>query len=124
MKDFLKMPEKTKRTHNLRINKHPVTGRSSNHHRVIKISVNDQTLEVFEGETLAAALWANGLIAVGHNLEAEIPRGMYCGIGHCYECRVTVDGIEDVRSCLICVREGMQVDLMDRGPVKEKKHGA
>lgn len=113
------MPEKTERKNNLRINAHPVTGRARDNRRVIKISVNDQTLEVFEGEILAAALWANGLIAVGHNLEAEIPRGMYCGIGHCYECRVTVDGIEDVRSCLISVREGMQVDLMDRGSVKE-----
>jgi sarcosine oxidase subunit alpha len=36
---------------------------------------------------------------------------MYCGIGHCYECRVTVDGVEDVRSCLIRVRDGMQVLL-------------
>ena len=119
MKDFLKMPEKTKRTHNLRINTHPVTGRSRDSRRAITIFVNHQPLEAFEGETLAAALWASGLIAIGHNHEAEIPRGMYCGIGHCYECRVTVDGIEDVRSCLISVREGMQVDLTDRGSVKD-----
>jgi sarcosine oxidase subunit alpha len=36
---------------------------------------------------------------------------MYCGIGHCFECRVTVDGIPDVRSCLVEVREGMRVAL-------------
>ena len=109
---------------NLRINRNPLTGLSGHQRRVIKILVNNQTLEVLEGETLAAALWANKLIALGHNHEAEVPRGMYCGIGHCYECRVTVDGIEDVRSCLISVREGMQVGLMDRGSAKEKKHGA
>ena len=113
------MQEKKETANNLRINKHPVTNRSSTHGRPIKILVNNQPFEVFEGESLAAALWASGLIAVGHNHEAEIPRGMYCGIGHCYECRVTVDGIEDVRSCLISVREGMQVDLVDRGSVKE-----
>ncbi len=117
------MPEKTESKNSLRINTHPVTGRSNDNRRVIKILVNDQTLEVLEGETVAAALWANGLIVVGHNPEAALPRGMYCGIGHCYECRVTVDGIEDVRSCLLPVREGMQVTLMDHEPATGKKHG-
>jgi len=117
------MPENTERKNNLRINTHPVTGRSTENRPVIKIFVNNQPLEVLEGETLAAALWANGLIAVGQNPGAELPRGMYCGIGHCYECRVTVDGIEDVRSCLIPVREGMQVALMDLESVKGNEHG-
>lgn len=118
------MPDKKVNRDSLRIKSHPVTGRSKDGSRTIRIVVNHQPLEVLEGESLAAALWANGLIAVGHNPEAEVPRGMYCGIGHCYECRVTVDGIEDVRSCLIPVREGMQVAFMDHGPQKEKKYGA
>ena len=117
------MPEKTESKNSLRINTHPVTGRSNDNRRVIKILVNDQTLEVLEGETVAAALWANGLIVVGHNPEAALPRGMYCGIGHCYECRVTLDGIEDVRSCLIPVREGMRVTLQKSDSLKEQEHG-
>lgn len=108
----------------LRMNTHPVTGHAVDNRRVIKISVNDQTLEVLEGENLAAALWANGLVAIGHKHEGKMPRGMYCGIGHCYECRVTVNGIEDVRSCLIPVREGMQVAIMDHEPLKGNKHDA
>ena len=107
----------------LRIAIHPVTGQTGENRRAIKIFVNNQALEVLEGETLAAALWANGLIAVGQNSSADLPRGMYCGIGHCYECRVTVDGIEDIRSCLILVREGMQVILRDPEPVKGDRHG-
>ena len=103
---------------------HPVTGRTTENRPTVRILVNDQTLEVLEGETLAAALWANGLIAVGHNPGAELPRGMYCGIGHCYECRVTVDGIEDVRSCLLPVREGMQVRLTDLDTDKDADHGS
>ena len=107
---------------NLRIPIHPITGQTTENRSVVKIYVNDQSVEVSEGETLAAALWANGLIAVGQNPDAKLPRGMYCGIGHCYECRVTVDGIEDVRSCLIPVREGMQVILMDSEPLKGNEH--
>jgi sarcosine oxidase subunit alpha len=113
----------TNKTNNLRINKHPAIGRAGASRQVIKIFVNNQKLEVLEGETLAAALWANGLIAVGHNPGAEFQRGMYCGIGHCYECRVTVDGIEDVRSCLIPVREGMQVSVLDLDAQKDMDHG-
>jgi sarcosine oxidase subunit alpha len=114
---------KTNKTNDLRINIHPATGRAVADRQVIKIFVNEQELEALEGETLAATLWANGLIAVGHNPGAEFHRGMYCGIGHCYECRVTVNGIEDVRSCLIPVREGMQVILMDIDTEKDMDHG-
>ncbi|MBT8371624.1 MAG: (2Fe-2S)-binding protein [Deltaproteobacteria bacterium] len=118
------MSEKKERKNKLRINTHPVSGLSRENRRIIKIFVNNQTLEAMEGETLAAALWANGLIAVGQDPGAELPRGMYCGIGHCYECRVTLDGIEDVRSCLITVREGMQVVLRDHKHIKDNQHDA
>jgi len=77
----------------------------------VSITVDGRPLEVLEGEILAAALWANGFISLGHNPSNGSHRGMYCGIGHCYECRVTVDGVEDVRSCLIRVRDGMRVSL-------------
>ena len=117
------MPEKNNKNKSLRVAIHPITGQTGGNRQAINIFVNNQALEAFEGETLAAALWANGLIAVGQNSGANLPQGMYCGIGHCYECRVTVDGIEDVRSCLIPVREGMQVILRDPEPVKGDRHG-
>lgn len=106
-------------TSNLRLKAHPVLGQRNDKRRTVKIYVDNQILEVLEGETLAAALWANGFISLGRNPEAESPRGMYCGIGHCYECRVTVDGIEDVRSCLVPVRHGMQITV--REPVLGKE---
>ena len=43
---------------------------------------------------------------------------MYCGIGHCYQCRVKVDGVEDVRSCLTKVKPDMHVKLNS----KDAKH--
>jgi sarcosine oxidase subunit alpha len=72
---------------------------------------------------LAAALWANGFILLGHNPNTGCPRGIYCGIGHCYECRVTVDGIEDVRSCLTPVREGMCIFLQKSEYKTRNNHG-
>jgi sarcosine oxidase subunit alpha len=98
-------------THSLRLTTHPVLDVSMDGRKKISITVDGNSLEVLEGEILAAALWAKGFIALGHNPSDGSHRGMYCGIGHCYECRVTLDGVEDVRSCLIPVREGMRVSL-------------
>jgi sarcosine oxidase subunit alpha len=108
---------------NLRLKTHPVLGQRNEKRRKVTIYVDNQMLEALEGETLAAALWANGFISLGRNPEAGSPRGMYCGIGHCYECRVTVDGIEDVRSCLVPVRHGMQVTVREPDSGKEFEHG-
>ena len=98
-------------THNLRLTTHPVLDVSMDGRKKVSITVDGRSLDVLEGEILAAALWATGFISLGHNPGNGSHRGMYCGIGHCYECRVTVDDVEDVRSCLIRVREGMRVSL-------------
>ena len=95
----------------LRLNSHPVLDVSLENQKKVIINVDGKSLDVIEGEMLAAALWANGLISLGHSPDTDCPRGIYCGIGHCYECRVTVDGVEDVRSCMTPVREGMRVSL-------------
>ena len=98
-------------TESLRLTSHPVFKGSAESRKTVTLAVDGKSLDVLEGEVLAAALWANGFIALGHNPSDASQHGMYCGIGHCYECRVTVDGVEDVRSCLIRVRDGMQVSL-------------
>ena len=78
----------------LRLTSHPVLNLSSEGSKTITIKVDGKDLAVRDGEILAAALWANGIISLGHNPSDGAHRGMYCGIGHCYECRVTVDGVE------------------------------
>jgi len=98
----------------LRLDSHPVLNHSIENRRTVTIMVDGKPVIAMEGETLAATLWAGGYIALGRNPSTGHKRGMYCGIGHCYECRVTVDGIADIRSCLIPVKEGMRVQLEKR----------
>jgi sarcosine oxidase subunit alpha len=98
-------------THDLRLMTHPVLDVSMDGRKKISITVDGRSLDVLDGEILAAALWANGFISLGHNPSNGSHRGLYCGIGHCYECRVTLDDVEDIRSCLIRVRDGMRVSL-------------
>jgi len=95
----------------LRLQRHPVLDLGDDRRPVLVIMVNRQPLKVRQGESLAAALWAHGLLALRHDPADGSVRGMYCGIGHCYECRVEVDGVEDVRACLVAVRQGMQVTV-------------
>ena len=98
-------------THDLRLMTHPVLDVSMDDRKKVSITVDGRSLDVIDGEILAAALWANGFISLGHNPSNGSHRGLYCGIGHCYECRVTLDDVEDIRSCLIRVRDGMRVSL-------------
>jgi len=103
-------------TFNLRLERHPAKRNESADTASVTIFVNGQPLEARRGESLATALWANGILDLNANATAEDPRGMFCGIGHCYACRVTLDGVEDVRSCLVPVRGGMQVNLNAHQP--------
>ncbi len=59
------------------------------------------------GATLAAALTAAGIRELKES--ATGPRGIYCGIGVCQECLVTVDGVGGLRACMTTARAGMRV---------------
>lgn len=89
-----------------RIEHHPVLGAPRG--EPITIWVDDQPLEVLSTDTVASALWANGRRGLRYSRNGQ-PRGMYCGIGHCFECRVTVEFETGVRSCLQAVSPGMRV---------------
>ena len=75
---------------------------------MIEITVDGTTIKVTEGTTLAAALLNNGFGAFRTSVSGE-PRQPLCGMGVCFECRVTVDGEPHQRSCLVPVRDGMDV---------------
>lgn len=75
----------------------------------ITFKFNGRELKGYAGEPIAAALLANGIRTLRYHEKSGRSRGMYCGIGHCYECRVTVDGVPGVRACLTSLREGMVV---------------
>jgi sarcosine oxidase subunit alpha len=59
--------------------------------------------------TLAAALLNVGVAAFRRDLSGGA-RGPLCGMGTCFECRITVDGVPNVRSCLELVRDGMSIE--------------
>jgi len=76
---------------------------------MVEILVNGVPLRVAPDESLAAALFNAGVRSTRRSAGGEA-RGPLCGMGTCFECRVTVDGIAQRRACLEPVRNGMTVD--------------
>jgi predicted molibdopterin-dependent oxidoreductase YjgC len=77
------------------------------------IIVNGLEVVARSGETLAAALLAAGFSALQRSSSGE-PRGLFCGMGVCYGCLITVNGQPLQRACLTHVEAGMQVETEDR----------
>lgn len=75
----------------------------------ICIRINGEDHRATAGSTVAAALLNNGFLAIRSSVTGE-PRAPLCGMGICFECRVTIDGMRNVRSCIEPVREGMEVE--------------
>jgi sarcosine oxidase subunit alpha len=68
-----------------------------------------------EGETIASALFANGVRVFGHHHKDSAPLGIFCANGQCAQCAVLADGLP-VKSCMELVRAGMRVEPVDGLP--------
>jgi predicted molibdopterin-dependent oxidoreductase YjgC len=77
----------------------------------IEIQVDGRPVPAFEGETVATALTAAGIQTLRWTHRREEPRGLFCGMGVCFDCVVTIDGVPNVRSCVTPVAPGMKVSL-------------
>jgi len=74
----------------------------------ITITIDGERLQVTEGVSIASAILMSGRTATRRSVTGEA-RGPLCGMGICFECRVTIDGTTHARSCTVLVREGMEV---------------
>lgn len=79
---------------------------------VIKVDGTD--VPAGPDQTVAAALIAAGIVWWRRTRRYGRPRGLFCGIGACFDCLVRVDGGPPVRACLTPARDGMIIDT-DRG---------
>lgn len=61
-----------------------------------------------EGQSLAAALTQAGHRAFRQTAK-DAQRGLFCGMGVCQDCLVSIDGTPNQRACMSPVREGMNV---------------
>ena len=101
----------------MRIDKHPIL----DFQRGEKLSFffNEQEMEGYKGETIAAALHAAGIRELAKSQNLHRPRGLFCAIGNCSSCLMVVDGQPNIRVCVTKVRPGMKVELQQgKGDLK------
>lgn len=74
----------------------------------IQIFFDNQEIEAFEGENLAAALLAAGIKQLRKNPVSKQPRAPYCMMGACFECLVEIDG-QSKQACMTETTAGLTV---------------
>ncbi|MGH4031570.1 (2Fe-2S)-binding protein [Actinomycetota bacterium Odt1-20B] len=79
----------------------------------VPFTFDGRTLTARPGQSVAAALWAAGILAWRTTRHGGHPRGAFCGIGHCHDCLATIDGRPNLRACLVPVRSGTVVTTQE-----------
>lgn len=75
-----------------------------------EIEVDGKMLVAYEGETVATTLLAAGIQTFHHPSQGNNPSRLYCGMGVCMQCLVTVNGIPSYQACKTLARPGMKVE--------------
>jgi len=92
----------------MRIEEHPIL--TFEKRRRVEFSFDGQKMWGYEGEPIAAALHANGVMALSRSIKPNQPRAFYCAIGNCSSCFMRVNGEPDVRTCVEKLEQGMVVE--------------
>lgn len=92
-----------------RIAEHPILGVSEKG-KLVSFTYDGRTLQGYEGEPVAMALKAAGVMVHRYTAKKHQPRGIFCAIGRCTDCVMVVDGVPNVRTCMTPLVEGMKVE--------------
>jgi predicted molibdopterin-dependent oxidoreductase YjgC len=96
----------------MRIFEHPILKKYKKKKK-FNICFNGKKITAYEGETIAAALWASGIKKFRTTPKYEEPRGVFCNRGRCTDCIMNVDGKPNVRTCVTIAKEGMVVNSLE-----------
>ena len=78
--------------------------------RQVEFTFDGEKVIAFLGQTVAAALLEHGFRSLRKTRLEEKPRGIFCGIGICFDCLVVVNGLPNQRACLLEVQDHMIVE--------------
>lgn len=73
------------------------------------ITFNGREIPAEPGQTVAAALLAAGIRVWRDTRHQHAPRGLFCGIGACYDCLVTINSRTE-RACVAIATDGDVVE--------------
>jgi len=102
-------PQGENNENKMRVLDHPILGRQSPG-KMLNITVDGKKIKAREGEMIIAALLNAGIRINRFTPKYNEPRGIFCGIGQCTDCIMTVNGIPNVRTCVTPVEGGMVIE--------------
>lgn len=76
---------------------------------MIQLIINKKSVLVAAGSSVATAVFESDAQSFRQSVSGE-PRFPLCGMGICFECRVTINGAEHQRSCQILAEDGMKIE--------------
>ncbi len=72
----------------------------------VTITVDGETVTGITGQSIAGIVMACDQLELRRTASADRPRGVFCGIGVCFDCLIEVNGVQDVRACQRKARDG------------------
>ena len=82
----------------------------------MSIEFEGRDVAIQPGDTLASALYRDGVRVFSRSFKYHRPRGLYCMSGDCPNCLVTVDGEVNVRACMCAAKDGQKVSRQNAWP--------
>ena len=76
----------------------------------LNFTFDGKALKGRAGDTVAAALLANGIVSCRETPVSGAPRAPYCLMGVCFDCLVVIDGVGNRQGCLVALTEGMAIE--------------
>ena len=75
----------------------------------VTLFVDGEPVQARRVQTVATALLAQGRRVLRDTRNGGNPRGLFCAMGVCFDCVMTIDGLQGTRACMTRVEDGMQV---------------
>lgn len=92
----------------MRLEEHPILGEVKKG-KLVSFEFDGKPMQGYEGEPIAVALRAAGVMTHRYTTKEHSPRGIFCAIGRCTDCVMIVDGKPNIRTCVTPLKEGMSV---------------
>jgi predicted molibdopterin-dependent oxidoreductase YjgC len=78
-----------------------------------EVTVDGVVLAARPGQTIAAVLLGAGIRSWRVTRRGARPRGLFCGIGVCFDCLVILNGTPNVRACVTRVEDGDVIETQE-----------
>mgnify|MGYP003345891600 FL=1 len=112
-KDFKRRPPLSNLNSNMKDDSSQLNKTRSVNQEIVEFTFDSETISAISGQTVGAAILQSGKKALRKTRFDKKPRGMFCGIGICFDCLVKINGVSNQRACLVPVQSQMNVQTQD-----------